>query len=71
MSDRLELIYYHIQTNEGIHLSDKTKWDIASNLMSEVLKQTINAKKEMEYWRSLYIKERTGKDVPKIYDLNI
>lgn len=71
MNDRLELVYYHIQKNEGIHLSDKSKWDIESNLMGEVLRQTIDVKKDMEYWRSLYIKERTGKDVPKIYDLNI
>lgn len=26
------LIVYHIQTNESIHLSDKSKWDIYSNV---------------------------------------
>lgn len=67
----LELIYYHIQTNEQIHLSDKSKWDISSNLNQAILREVLATKKEMEYWRSMYVKERTGKEVPKIYDLNM
>ena len=67
MKDRLNLVYYHIQTNEKIHLSEKTKWDIESHVTSEVLERTLDAKKEMEYWRNLYFREKSGEELPKLY----
>lgn len=67
----INTIIYHIQTNDGIRLSDKSRWDIESNVMNVLLEKTLDAKKEMEYWRCLYIKEKYGRDLPKIYDIKL
>lgn len=58
---------YHIQTNEQIHLSDKSKHDIHSNLYHAVIEESERAREREAYWMKSYT-ELKGKGFPKKYN---
>ncbi|WP_026693943.1 hypothetical protein [Peribacillus kribbensis] len=45
---RTEMIVYHIQTNESIHLSEKTVYDVTSNIHAAVEELEEQIKKYQE-----------------------
>ncbi|UCZ53945.1 hypothetical protein LGQ02_03950 [Bacillus shivajii] len=67
MQDRINAIVYHIQTNEQMELSEKSRYDIEGHLMGAVQDATERANKDKEYWRSLYFQTVRGVNIPKVY----
>lgn len=51
---KADLIIYHIQTNEQIHLSDKSRHDIHSNMYQAVMAENELAISGKEYWKEEY-----------------
>lgn len=49
------LIAYHIQTNESIHLSEKSLHDIYTNVYQAVINETKRAREREQYWHQLYL----------------
>jgi hypothetical protein len=64
---KVDLIIYHIQTNEQIHLSDKSRHDIHSNMYQAVTEEIANAMKWNENWYEAYL-ELKKRDFPKKYN---
>lgn len=51
---RADRVIYHVQTNEGIHLSDKSRHDIHSNFYHAVLNECERARERERYWTEAY-----------------
>jgi hypothetical protein len=51
---KADLIIYHIQSNEQIHLSDKSRHDIHSNMYQSIMDECERAREREEYWEKSY-----------------
>jgi hypothetical protein len=51
---RADLAIYHVQSNEGIHLSEKSRHDIHSNFYHAVIDEAEHARERGDYWRDEY-----------------
>lgn len=51
---RVDKVVYHVQTNESIHLSDKSVHDIRENIYHAVVEECSRAKEREEYWTKQY-----------------
>lgn len=48
-------IIHHVQTNESIHLSDKSRWDIEGHVMGAIREETDAARRERDWWKNMYL----------------
>jgi hypothetical protein len=55
---RADLAIYHVQSNEGIHLSEKSRQDIHSNFYHAVIEEDDRARSGEQYWRQEYYELR-------------
>jgi hypothetical protein len=51
---RADLVIYHVQQNESIELSEKSRHDIHSNFYHAVIDEAGRAMERAEYWRDGY-----------------
>lgn len=51
---RADLVIYHVQSNEGIHLSEKSRHDIHANFYNAVIDEAEHAMERGDYWRQEY-----------------
>jgi hypothetical protein len=51
---KADLIIYHIQNNEQIHLSDKSRHDIHSNMYQSIMDECERAREREMYWEKSY-----------------
>jgi hypothetical protein len=51
---RANLVIYHVQQNESIELSEKSRHDIHSNFYHAVIDESGRAMEREEYWRKAY-----------------
>jgi hypothetical protein len=51
---RADLVIYHVQQNESVELSDKSRHDIHSNFYHAVIDEAGRAREREEYWRKEY-----------------
>jgi hypothetical protein len=51
---RADLVIYHVQQNESIELSEKSRHDIHSNFYHAVMDEAGREREREEYWREGY-----------------
>jgi hypothetical protein len=60
---RANLVIYHVQSNESVELSEKSRHDIHSNFYHAVIDEAGRAREREEYWRGAY-RELKAKGYP-------
>jgi hypothetical protein len=60
---RADLAIYHVQQNESVELSDKSRHDIHSNFYHAVIDEAGRAREREQYWREAY-RELKAKGYP-------
>jgi hypothetical protein len=51
---RADLVIYHVQQNESVELSEKSRHDIHSNFYHAVIDEAGRAREREEYWRKAH-----------------